>query len=759
MQAVRKRTDGTTVNDSTPGTVIDLRAPMGLGWRRHLGLQDHHPFVAPYSHGDPSQLSRVLEGFLATPGLHDPLVLTAVDQLPMGLVAEIAPTLRLLATHHRIVLCSASAPPDELSELCTQRQRTAPVSLADFERLRPDQQRPSDAWIASGGWPEAIGTDAHPSASHELTDFTATLWGSWPGVNELTLLAAVSHQGLPPEVLSSLMGIGLGEVLRIAEEAQSLGLLGRRGTLLVPTVPLVAECLAGSETGLRAAAARVASDALARELGLAAVPAVITGLELDHDLRTAAIKALEAAEATLDTYRWRRTATVFSTHHDEAIRSAGLTSLTRLAAVRGDRPPLLPAEVDDDRRITELYRQTLNLEGLSPAVLADEEAALFLGDDWLDHFATPITRATLSSVRGDLAGAQEWIGRIEEPARRVLPQWLAAFLAGDRDRALDIEVANASNPHLGIFVVFRYATEGRFALASRRLTALAGSDWRQLAPLFQYLAMYVAAGSDVEKARHMLASVQVTRPRQLGSLLVSFARARAELVSGNSAAAAQRAVEILDHASDSGLTRPVRAATGELLSLISAGGDLTPVCSTEAAGDLRTIVLLARCLERERLDSEEARELMAQLPTPYQRSHCELLLGDRLRELGDETGAAQLIESAWRTFTSLGAPVDAGRARGRMRLVDRTIDRGSHTEFNRGPVGGARGVTGREQQVLELVERGLTNREIAATLNLSPSTVKHHVASLLRRYEAHSRRDLVRVANEAADEAVGPVTT
>jgi DNA-binding NarL/FixJ family response regulator len=49
------------------------------------------------------------------------------------------------------------------------------------------------------------------------------------------------------------------------------------------------------------------------------------------------------------------------------------------------------------------------------------------------------------------------------------------------------------------------------------------------------------------------------------------------------------------------------------------------------------------------------------------------------------------------------------------------------------------GLTRREQQLVQMVSRGLTNKEIAAQLNLSEQTVKNHVHRMLRKLGASDR--------------------
>ncbi|MFF1819163.1 ATP-binding protein [Kribbella sp. NPDC058245] len=90
-------------------------------------------------------------------------------------------------------------------------------------------------------------------------------------------------------------------------------------------------------------------------------------------------------------------------------------------------------------------------------------------------------------------------------------------------------------------------------------------------------------------------------------------------------------------------------------------------------------------------------------------------------------------------YDVLGATRDAARCRYDLR------SRGTPAPSRRGRRGYGLELSPREQDVARLVSQGLTNREIAEVLFLSPRTVEQHVAKVLRKLGAVSRAELGRV--------------
>ena len=62
-------------------------------------------------------------------------------------------------------------------------------------------------------------------------------------------------------------------------------------------------------------------------------------------------------------------------------------------------------------------------------------------------------------------------------------------------------------------------------------------------------------------------------------------------------------------------------------------------------------------------------------------------------------------------------------------------------------------VTPREQQVLNLLAQGCSNKEIAGQLSISPRTVKQHLRTLFLRAGIREGRKRVRLATAAFEKA------
>jgi DNA-binding NarL/FixJ family response regulator len=72
----------------------------------------------------------------------------------------------------------------------------------------------------------------------------------------------------------------------------------------------------------------------------------------------------------------------------------------------------------------------------------------------------------------------------------------------------------------------------------------------------------------------------------------------------------------------------------------------------------------------------------------------------------------------------------------------RSIPAGARTATKAHP----RGLTAREQEILELLSQGQSNEEIAASLFISVRTVEHHVSAILGKLGTTTRKDAAKEA-------------
>ncbi|HYB88937.1 MAG TPA: LuxR C-terminal-related transcriptional regulator [Streptosporangiaceae bacterium] len=116
------------------------------------------------------------------------------------------------------------------------------------------------------------------------------------------------------------------------------------------------------------------------------------------------------------------------------------------------------------------------------------------------------------------------------------------------------------------------------------------------------------------------------------------------------------------------------------------------------------------------------------------RAH--LLYGEWLRRQRRRRDARDQLRIAFEMFDSMGMEAFAGRARAELRAT-------GERARPRGP-GAPDVLTAQEEQIAQLVAEHLSNREIAARLFISASTVEYHLRKIFRKLGVSNRTQLAR---------------
>jgi DNA-binding NarL/FixJ family response regulator len=170
-------------------------------------------------------------------------------------------------------------------------------------------------------------------------------------------------------------------------------------------------------------------------------------------------------------------------------------------------------------------------------------------------------------------------------------------------------------------------------------------------------------------------------------------------------------------------------ATAEQMSAL-----LDDVASRLGTVTARAVALHARArVSDDNALLEEALALLVETPArPDERAAVLAHVAGRVRR-ADPARADVLMDEAVAIWRRLGAHADADRH-----------TRPSRTRAR--PVVGWESLTEGERRVVELLARGLRNKQIAAELFLSPRTVETHVSRALQKLQASSRVELAATA-------------
>jgi len=339
--------------------------------------------------------------------------------------------------------------------------------------------------------------------------------------------------------------------------------------------------------------------------------------------------------------------------------------------------------------------------------------------------------------------------------------WLADHRRALNESELAIAEARASGhvvglPRLLLFAGFSQARLGRFSAAYAGVSEAVdmaeelgqAAIWcdcaNTLAGLEARLGLHGRCREHAEQA--------IERSTSLGldwyASHATINLALSELAQGRAA----RVVELLEplhaHSRAAGIVDPGEYGYHELIEAYILLGRLEEAtgCLAELERLLLSVPRRSEQLHAVRCaallaDGEKAQSLFVEalaLDTgemPFEVAYTHLLFGEWLRRTGERRRARGQLTAALDIFERLGSEWWAERCRRELAASGarlRRLDPATRDEL-----------TPQELQVALQVARGLSNREIAQTLFLSPKTVEFHLTRIYRKLDLHARTELV----------------
>jgi DNA-binding CsgD family transcriptional regulator len=133
--------------------------------------------------------------------------------------------------------------------------------------------------------------------------------------------------------------------------------------------------------------------------------------------------------------------------------------------------------------------------------------------------------------------------------------------------------------------------------------------------------------------------------------------------------------------------------------------------------------------------AEQAMAEHTRLPMPFERARTQLLLGQLQRRQRQKEAATNTFREALQAFDAMGTPLWADRVRAELARtkVAPTYDLA---------------LTPSERRVAELAASGMTNRDVAAALFISPKTVEANLARIYRKLGIKTRAELGRLIGD-----------
>jgi DNA-binding CsgD family transcriptional regulator len=280
------------------------------------------------------------------------------------------------------------------------------------------------------------------------------------------------------------------------------------------------------------------------------------------------------------------------------------------------------------------------------------------------------------------------------------------------------------------------ATGSRFApVAAMMLAAFRGRE-AEAVPLIQ---------STIEQATAEGQGVSVTVAHWVAAVLYNGLGRYEEALAAALQASEHRHVyvsmwalpELIEAAARIGNPRIADDALDRLTEMTRAGGTDVGL-GIEACS--RAVLGKGRAAE---MQYGEAIDRLSRTRRRPELARAHLLYGEWLRRQRRRRDARDQLRTAFEMFDAMGMQAFATRARAELRA---TGERASP----RSP-GAAKVLTPQEAQIARLVADHLTNREIAARLFLSASTVEYHMRKIFRKLGVTSRAQLARAIHNGEE--------
>ena len=450
-------------------------------------------------------------------------------------------------------------------------------------------------------------------------------------------------------------------------------------------------------------------------------------------------------------------------------RTRMLQSRYAEAAERAEEALQAARELGGDRT---LEVRSLNSLGVARGGLADFEAGAAALREALAAAQEPELANELATTYVNLAELLSLAGRVEEAlelAREGLGlavpgtrgyEWLAlsaselAYHAGRWDEAESLLPSGARRRSGTLLILYRLIRAllalGRGELDSAEadvdavVRALAESTEVQFVGLFGWERAELARRrGDLDAARaeveQTLDRIEFCSDDMYRIALVAEAGTRVE------ADAAQAARDRGDGEAEAA-ARARAAALLERVELAAAAG-----------GPLERVTLAAARAEHARATAgddpepwDAAARAWLELGRPYPALYARLREAEALVSRGERAAAAGITAAALEGARELGSgwlaeALESLAARARLRLAAPADADGGGAEAE--PPERPFDLTARELQVLALVARGATNREIGAELHMAEKTASVHVSRILAKLDVRSRTEAAAVAH------------